>query len=96
MATIKVGDVVQLKSGGPRMTVTSQHPDGDLRCEWFSDGKLSTAHLHPDTIDPIPKSADGRVGIDWLLQELGLDPTEVRKHAQKVGEVFKTKGPGPT
>jgi uncharacterized protein YodC (DUF2158 family) len=31
----KVGDVVQLKSGGPAMTVTSVNDDGTFYCEWF-------------------------------------------------------------
>lgn len=31
----KIGDVVQLKSGGPQMTVTRVHHDGDVDCQWF-------------------------------------------------------------
>lgn len=37
MADFKVGDVVLLRSGGPKMTITSlpsQHFSGIL-CEWF-------------------------------------------------------------
>lgn len=41
MATFKIGDVVQLKSGGPKMTITN--PDVDcvyptgrwIQCKWF-------------------------------------------------------------
>lgn len=34
-ATPKTGDVVQLKSGGPRMTVTGPYNDKDVTCVWF-------------------------------------------------------------
>lgn len=42
--TIEVGDVVQLKSGGPRMTVSSvdtMYGDGPLHawCDWFVQDK---------------------------------------------------------
>ena len=36
----KPGDVVQLNSGGPKMTVEAVQSDGTLRCVWFhEDGK---------------------------------------------------------
>jgi uncharacterized protein YodC (DUF2158 family) len=35
---LKVGDVVQLKSGGPAMTVNSISPNGAaIECVWFDD-----------------------------------------------------------
>src|SRR5205085_2974386 len=37
---IKVGDVVQLKSGGPQMTVVSDEGNGYFFCQWFIAGKL--------------------------------------------------------
>ena len=38
--SFKPGDVVQLNSGGPKMTVVSVQSDGTLRCVWFQeDGK---------------------------------------------------------
>ena len=40
---LKIGDIVQLKSGGPEMTITSiskneEHPDTSIEthCEWFA------------------------------------------------------------
>jgi uncharacterized protein YodC (DUF2158 family) len=41
MAEIGQGTVVQLKSGGPKMTCDSE-PDrnGVVRCQWFDGGKL--------------------------------------------------------
>jgi len=38
----KVGDVVQLKSGGPKMTVTEELTDGKLRCVWFAGANGET------------------------------------------------------
>jgi uncharacterized protein YodC (DUF2158 family) len=34
MSEFKIGDVVQLKSGGPKMTVTKVSAEGYL-CRWF-------------------------------------------------------------
>jgi uncharacterized protein YodC (DUF2158 family) len=33
---LKIGDVVQLNSGGPKMTVAGLQSDGAVRCVWFS------------------------------------------------------------
>jgi uncharacterized protein YodC (DUF2158 family) len=49
----KVGDVVQLNSGGPKMTVANVQTDGNVRCAWFSpDGKLENAVFPPDGLHP--------------------------------------------
>jgi uncharacterized protein YodC (DUF2158 family) len=40
----KLGDVVKLKSGGPRMTITfvqPQNSDIPIRCTWFAHGVAS-------------------------------------------------------
>ena len=44
MNIIVVGSVVTLKSGGPKMTVTSlKASDGQAFCKWFDDlGQLHT------------------------------------------------------
>jgi uncharacterized protein YodC (DUF2158 family) len=34
------GDIVQLKSGGPKMTVKNIYSEGDLNCQWFAGSKL--------------------------------------------------------
>jgi uncharacterized protein YodC (DUF2158 family) len=40
MAAWKIGDVVVLKSGSPKMTVAGVLDDGAVRCDWFDkDGK---------------------------------------------------------
>jgi len=38
MAQFRTGQVVQLKSGGPRMTVTGYSQLGNAICEWFKPG----------------------------------------------------------
>jgi uncharacterized protein YodC (DUF2158 family) len=43
MAEFRVGDIVQLKSGGPKMTVAESNPSnvkGRLLCQWFAGSKL--------------------------------------------------------
>ena len=47
-----VGDLVQLKSGGPVMTVQSIDPRGNegLWCQWFSGKKLERGHFKQETL----------------------------------------------
>ena len=58
MATqsFKIGDVVQLKSGGPKMTVQALNvglmgTGEDLSCVWFVGTKQESGHFHPDTVE---------------------------------------------
>ena len=37
MATFKVGDVVELKSGSPNMTISKCYGDNTYQCEWFNE-----------------------------------------------------------
>ncbi len=48
----KVGDQVQLKSGGPAMTVNSiSEIDGvSVGCVWFAGSKNQKAHFAQDTL----------------------------------------------
>lgn len=36
----KPGDVVKLKSGGPKMTVAKIDNDGSVDCEWFDEKNI--------------------------------------------------------
>jgi uncharacterized protein YodC (DUF2158 family) len=50
MENFKEGDVVQLKSGGPKMTVKTMHTDGDVYCQWFSGSKLQDGYFKPHSL----------------------------------------------
>ncbi len=59
------GDIVQLKSGGPAMTIAEVNTDsmtGRFRgyfCEWFKGASKERAHFSEDTLQPYvpPKKA---------------------------------------
>jgi uncharacterized protein YodC (DUF2158 family) len=61
-AAFNVGDVVKLKEGGPRMTVTYAGPvalnPGDwLICEWFDEhGELRREMFAPQDVRTEPRS----------------------------------------
>jgi uncharacterized protein YodC (DUF2158 family) len=54
----KTGDIVQLKSGGPEMTVkgplgTSGDSSKILICQWFGGKKLEQGHFLPDSLKAV-------------------------------------------
>jgi uncharacterized protein YodC (DUF2158 family) len=53
MSKLKTGDIVQLKSGGPKMTIEEVLPVGNVvKCQWFAGSKLETGLFHPESIKP--------------------------------------------
>jgi uncharacterized protein YodC (DUF2158 family) len=40
MSQFKIGDVVQLKSGGPNMTIESDAGEGNFVCQWFDGSEV--------------------------------------------------------
>lgn len=62
MATAKtekfqIGDIVQLKSGGPKMTVAepfSPFGGGSVECQWFAGSKLERGHFPGESLVPVP------------------------------------------
>ena len=47
----KPGDIVQLKSGGPSMTVSKADTDGEgYWCEWFKGASKERAHFEEETL----------------------------------------------
>jgi uncharacterized protein YodC (DUF2158 family) len=52
MNTLKVGDVVQLKSGGPQMTVCKIDEEGiTINCCWFNGKKVEKADFPLETLE---------------------------------------------
>lgn len=54
----KVGDVVQLKSSGPDMTVSEAHLMGEkdyVRCQWFGGRKLENGRFPIDSLVLAPE-----------------------------------------
>lgn len=56
------GDIVKLKSGGPRMTVKGYfrlfgQPD-TVECQWFVGGKLNYGKFAEDSLDRVPDDED--------------------------------------
>ncbi len=46
------GDTVQLKSGGPVMTVAGEVSDGTIRCQWFGGKKLESGYFPVESLVP--------------------------------------------
>lgn len=59
MSDFKVGDVVELKSGGPNMTTNEAQSAGGFMCQWFNnDGgayKLETVRTKGEMLKAVPK-----------------------------------------
>jgi len=55
MAAFEIGDLVQLKSGGPKMVISggpygSNHNQYD--CEWFAGSNDKRARYHEGALEP--------------------------------------------
>lgn len=46
---LKPGDLVQLRSGGPIMTVDAVGDGGKVRCEWFDDKDVAQSKIFSAT-----------------------------------------------
>lgn len=46
----KLGDTVQLKSGGPVMTLSYKNESGSWNATWFLNGEVKWATFHPETL----------------------------------------------
>ncbi len=54
-----IGDIVQLKSGGPKMTikkVTEGFDEEPIQCQWFSGSKLQNGWFRPESIMRVDES----------------------------------------
>lgn len=52
MDEFKKGMVVELKSGGPEMTVVGIDPkyEASIFCQWFSGSKFEKKAFHPESL----------------------------------------------
>lgn len=53
MKDFNVGDIVKVKSGGPKMTVDQITHKGEVSCTWFSGSKMQTGYFHPETLQKV-------------------------------------------
>jgi len=53
MSNFKVGDVVVLNSGGPKMTIESIDSEGCF-CRWFIENKVEVGTFKAETLKPAP------------------------------------------
>ena len=66
----KIGDVVELKSGGPRMTVTGHGQDGNgnvrANCTWFDkDHNEKNGAFPPEALERYKERIDSGGGTDF-------------------------------
>ena len=54
MAAFKVGDVVRLKSGGPKMTVVEAKEDDSIECQWFASNEPKHETFRAETLKDAP------------------------------------------
>ena len=58
----QTGDIVQLKSGGPTMTVRALLEtgpyEGEYSCQWFAGKKLEAGHFLPESLKRVTNDAE--------------------------------------
>ncbi|WP_338876920.1 DUF2158 domain-containing protein [Spirosoma sp. SC4-14] len=64
MPSIKIGDKVRLKSGGPIMTVTHFNDlTGIFTCQWFMNGKLELGYFPEESLEKVVDDSSASPGI---------------------------------
>ena len=59
MEDFEIGNVVQLRSGGPKMTVHRLVSDGDVVCQWFEGNEVHEESFPKDALKKIELVAAG-------------------------------------
>ncbi len=60
--SLKIGDKVRLKSGGPEMTVNQLDSVGmGVECVWFDGAKRSNAFFSESTLEPVAATPPPRL-----------------------------------
>jgi uncharacterized protein YodC (DUF2158 family) len=67
MSDIKRGNVVQLKSGGPPMTVAKVE-EPVASCIWFNNGTMESGGFHIDTISVVNTSTQFTADVVRFLK----------------------------
>ncbi len=62
---MKVGDVVQLKSGGPAMTVEGER-DGQTWCKWFDGPTVQEGAFKTDALKPYEPPPKKKLSVGVL------------------------------
>jgi len=55
MSELKIGDVVVLKSGGPKMTVAYIGNSGKIDCVWFKESNEKRGTFHVEAVQKYVK-----------------------------------------
>jgi len=50
---LRAGDVVRLRSGGPKMTIALVDSADDCHCHWFDGGELKTSVVDINTLEKV-------------------------------------------
>ncbi len=70
--SFEVGDTVQLKSGGPRMTYGGEDATGQAMCTWFEGDKMQTAMFNHGMIEKAEKPrTSGTLNVNTRRPKLG-------------------------
>jgi uncharacterized protein YodC (DUF2158 family) len=60
MEDFEIGDVVQLRSGGPKMTVHSLVSDGNVVCQWFEGNEVHEGHFPKEALKKVEQGGGSR------------------------------------
>ncbi len=85
MAAFEIGDIVQLKSGGPKMTVKEISPEGSYVCRWFTGPKITQDVFEADTIEAADSRTREAAALLAALRELSL---EELRHLAETGKLL--------
>jgi uncharacterized protein YodC (DUF2158 family) len=59
MENFEIGDVVQLRSGGPKLTVRSVISEGDIVCQWFETDVVHEESFPNEALKKVEQVAVG-------------------------------------
>ena len=69
MEDFEIGDVVQLRSGGPKLTIHGLVSDGDVVCQWFEGNVVHEESFPKEAlkkIEPVRRAVTGgRMEYSW-------------------------------